>query len=347
MSVKDVIFSIKVLMRKASFIIKKISTFLMVDMWNIDIDTLSKRKKRGVRMLKVLILMLKTFSAEKIGLQAKSLSYLCTMSIVPFAAVIFALSGGFGLDDIIREFLQENISNEPMFNMLTNAADNIIDTASTGLFGVISAGCFIWMVLWMMICVERVFNNVWRIKINRNFFKSFSVVTTILVLLPFVLVLFFSGSVVYSHILDLLVPNKIAFSNSIKSFFSWFIFCISAVLILSVMYKYIPNIKVKYRHAWWAAIFAGIVFTLLQYLYLETQVMVTRQSSVYGALAAIPLFMVWLNWGWTIVLYGAELSYALQNVEKRNLSDEVLDEKLRSIRKSGKNRTTDVTEIIN
>jgi len=58
----------------------------------------------------------------------------------------------------------------------------------------------------------------------------------------------------------------------------------------------------------------------VQFLYLETQVMVAKQSAVYGVLAAIPLFMIWLNLGWSIILYGAELSYAFQNVDKHALS---------------------------
>jgi membrane protein len=48
-------------------------------------------------------------------------------------------------------------------------------------------------------------------------------------------------------------------------------------------------------------------------------------SAVYGVLAALPLFMVWLNLGWTIILYGAELSYAFQNVDKMGITNEQLD----------------------
>jgi Ribonuclease BN-like family. len=47
-------------------------------------------------------------------------------------------------------------------------------------------------------------------------------------------------------------------------------------------------------------------------------VMVAKQSAIYGFLAALPLFMIWLNLGWTIVLYGAELSYSFQNVNHLN-----------------------------
>jgi membrane protein len=87
------------------------------------------------------------------------------------------------------------------------------------------------------------------------------------------------------------------------------------------MYKYIPAIRVHTRHAFKAAVIAGIGFTAVQYLYLETQVMVAKMSAVYGVLAALPLFMIWLSIGWTIVLYGAELSYSFQNVNHLNLNE--------------------------
>ena len=84
------------------------------------------------------------------------------------------------------------------------------------------------------------------------------------------------------------------------------------------MYKFIPAARVRTRPAFKAALIAGIGFTAVQYLYLETQVMVVKQSAIYGFLAALPLFMIWLNLGWTIVLYGAELSYSFQNVNHLN-----------------------------
>ena len=83
---------------------------------------------------------------------------------------------------------------------------------------------------------------------------------------------------------------------------------------LSAMYKFIPATYVNYRYALKAAIWAGIAFTLLQYLYLETQVMVVKLNAVYGAVAAIPLFMIWLRFGWLIILYGAQFSYSFQKV---------------------------------
>ena len=87
------------------------------------------------------------------------------------------------------------------------------------------------------------------------------------------------------------------------------------------MYKFIPNAEVKYSEALRAAIPAGIAFAIVNYMYLETQVMVTRMSGIFGAFAAVPLFMVWINIGWFIILIGAELSYAFQNVDNYNIED--------------------------
>ena len=67
--------------------------------------------------------------------------------------------------------------------------------------------------------------------------------------------------------------------------------------------------------------FPAVAFTAVQFMYLETQVFVTRLNGVYGTFAAIPLFMIWLNISWNIILMGAELSYAFQNVDTYNLED--------------------------
>ena len=73
----------------------------------------------------------------------------------------------------------------------------------------------------------------------------------------------------------------------------------------------------RYKHALIAALFSGVIFCAFQYLYLETQMFVSRLNAVYGVIAAIPLFLIWLNYSFQIVMYGAQLTYALQDEEQR------------------------------
>ena len=132
--------------------------------------------------------------------------------------------------------------------------------------------------------------------------------------------LFFSGSIIYSNLLES-IGLDIKSMESFSSFLGWVIFYIVATFTFSAMYKFIPNARVMYSNALRSASIAAFAFTVLQYLYLGTQVFVTRLNMVYGAVAAIPLFMFWMNFGWFIILFGAELSYAYQNVDNYNIDN--------------------------
>ena len=274
-----------------------------------------------IKDLRVLVVTIKTFSAEKIGFQAVALSFFCTMAAVPFMAVAFAITGGLGLEDTLKQLLVSNIPNQQAVDTLFGYAQNVIDTAQSSPVGLVSALLFTWLVLWMMMCVESVFNNVWRVNKSRNIFKRLTFYLVIMGLSPFVVLLFFAGAIVYSNVLDILVPD-VAYSENIKNFLGWVVFAAVSVMTFSAMYKFIPNHYVRYKDALKAALLSGVLFTILQYLFLETQIFVSRLNTINGAVAAIPLFMFWLNFGWFIILIGAELSYAFQNVDNYNLDTE-------------------------
>ena len=317
---------VDVILRWISIWITRIVRFLTHDLWLINEQDFSRWKARLVRDAKTVVLMVNTFSTQKIAYQVTALAYRSMMAVVPAIAIGFYLTDGLGLRDRFVQIIQTNLGDERIVGTLITAADNIVSTAESGLFGFISMFTFVWIVISMMITVRSVFNNVWKVERDPNFFKMVGVVIGITILAPFVVIIFFSGSVVYSHVLDLLFPQKLFFSDHLKSFVSWLMFTGIIVLILDTMYKYIPGTRVHQKHALKAALISGIVFAGVQFLYLETQVMVAKQSAVYGVLAALPLFMIWLNIGWTIILYGAELSYAFQNVDQHRITIEKLDQ---------------------
>ena len=107
----------------------------------------------------------------------------------------------------------------------------------------------------------------------------------------------------------------------VKTILTWVLFAAVVTFTFSAMYKFIPNEDVRYGCALIAAVPAAVAFAVMNYLYLETQVLVTRLNAVYGAFAAVPLLMVWINIGWFIILIGAELSYAFQHVDDYNIED--------------------------
>ncbi len=299
----------------------RLKRFIRDDIWTLEMDELSKARARFIKYLKVMLITIKTFSSEKIGFQAVALSFFSTMSVVPFVAIVFAITGGFGLADKLKGFLYGYFENsQAIIDTILGFADNIITTAQSSMMGLFSALLFVWIVIWMMMSVERVFNNVWRVQKSRNLIKRLSVIMAMLFVSPFVVLVFFGGSFIYSHALGYLGLNMESLS-AFKTILTWALFGVVAVFTFSAMYKFIPNAKVEYGAALRAAMYSGIAFTIMQYVYLETQVFVTRLNGIFGAFAAVPLFMVWINIGWFIILIGAEISYAFQHVDNYNIDD--------------------------
>ena len=299
----------------------RLKNFFRNDIWELDLEELSKARARFIKYLKVGAITIKTFSSEKIGFQAVALSFFSTMSVVPFVAIIFAITDGFGLAETLKELLYQYFTNsQQTIDVVLGFAQNIINTAKSSAVGLVSALLFAWIVVWMMMNVEKVFNNAWRVPKSRSLIKRISVILAMLFVSPFVVFVFFGGAMMYSHALTSLgldVEDLTIF----KTMLTWILFAAVAIFTFSAMYKFIPNAKVDYANALSAAIPAGIAFAVVNYLYLETQVMVTRMNGIFGAFAAVPLFMVWINIGWFIILIGSELSYAFQHVDNYNIED--------------------------
>ena len=317
---------LKVIARWISIRTGRFIHFITHDIWLLDEDDFTRRKGRLVKDAKTILLMMNTFSDQKIGYQITALAFRSMLAVVPAIAIGLYLTDSLGMRELFEQVITLHLGDSDLQDNLLTAADNIVTTAHSSLFGFISMASFLWIVIYLMISVRRVFNNVWKVEKDGKVARMIGVVIGVTILAPFVVIIFFSGSVVYSNVLDFLFPDRFSATQHIKSLASWLMFAAVSVMVLAAMYKFIPATHVHSRCAFKAALVSGLVFTGVQYLYLETQMMVAKQSAVYGVLAALPLFMIWLNLGWKIVLYGAELSYAFQNVDQYSISEEKLDE---------------------
>ncbi|MCR5519100.1 MAG: YihY/virulence factor BrkB family protein [Bacteroidales bacterium] len=290
---------------------KDIKELFTDKIWGMETDFATKAWRSLVSFIRIVRKTFDSFAEHRMGFQCVALSYFVTLAIVPLVAFIFFVSKGLHIADKLETLLTQLLPNNlDLVNIAIEKADNILKVAHSGPVGVVSALMFLWTIIWLMFQTERVFNNVWGIrKIPRKTYKRFGFYFGLLFLIPFLVIIFCYGIAAYTNAVSLIGLD----ADYLMRFVSWLLFYAVVVFTLSAAYKYIPACKVVYRHALVAAIFSGIFFCAFQYLYLETQVFVSRLNAVYGVIAAIPLFLIWLNFSFQIIMYGAQLTYALQD----------------------------------
>lgn len=291
-------------------------------LWTIDTTGEARWWRHMVRFFKLIRITFSSFMQNRMGFQCVALSYFFLMAIVPLVAFIFAIGGGLGIEDKLAEYMYVLVPSYPdLVDRVLDKANNIVNQAQSGIVGLVGALGFIWTIIWLMFQVERVFNNVWGIlKIPRKIYKRFSFYVGVLVLSPFLVLIFGSGIAYYTNLTNLigLDLGDVRFLPKILGYLGFYVL---VAFTLSAMYKFIPAVKVKYTYALKSALVAGLFFVLFQYVYLEMQVLVSRLNSVYGVLAAIPLFLIWMNFSWQIIIYGAELTYGFQHVDSYHIPE--------------------------
>lgn len=275
-----------------------------------------------MRLVRIIRITIDSFFGNKMGFQCVALSYFSLLALIPLFGLVFAVALGLGLPDNISGIIFRIFPANPEFaGLVIEKAEVILESVKAGGTGIISAFLFVWGVVWMMFQVERVFNNVWGIsRIPRKIYKRFGYYILMLILIPLIIIIFGAGIAFYTnlpHLFGLDVSNL----RFIIIFLGYVVLYCITVITLAAMYTFIPATKVYFKNAVKAASIDAVVFIVFQYIYLELQVTVSRLNNIYGIIAALPFFLIWMNTSWQIIIYGAELTYGFQNVEKYNSHD--------------------------
>jgi membrane protein len=294
-------------------IIQNIRHFFEKDIWKISVKGKHPVFSFLVRQGRILFVAVKGFNSSKIQLRASALTYYTMLSIVPVLAMIFGISEGFGLKDYVTEILTERLQGQQeILGYLLNFVEGYLGRVNGGVITGIGFVFLFWSVLKVMGNIESSFNNIWQVKKSRMITRQFTDYIAMLVVAPVFLVIAssfnvsqlqsISGNIPFLHYLD----SVLRIIMTILSYtLIWFVF--------TLIYIVIPNTKVKFIPALIAGIISGTMFQLLQWGYVKFQSLLTGYGAVYGTFAALPLFMMWLDLSWLIVLLGAEISFAYQN----------------------------------
>ncbi len=298
--------------------VAKFIDFLTTDIWRIRASKLSGRKSFWIRQLRTILLAIRGFGEDQCQLRASALTFYSLLSVVPVVAMAFGIAKGFNMDKLLEERILESLQGqEEVATRIIEFSHSFLENTQGGLIAGVGIAVLFWTIIKMLGNIESSFNDIWGIKKSRSFGRKFSDYLSIMLICPILLIMSSSITVIIASqvtmIMDKLsflgpVADAIVFSLKILPY---------AVLwgVFTFVYMFMPNTAVKFRSAFVAGIIAGTIYQGVQWAYINFQVGVSKYGAIYGSFAALPLFLMWLQVSWLIVLFGAEVSFAEQNVE--------------------------------
>ncbi|MEG1648628.1 MAG: YihY/virulence factor BrkB family protein [Rikenellaceae bacterium] len=295
--------------------IRRLINFISHDIWQ-------QNANRGTLLnfiigeIKVFIVTFSNYGRHQIAVRSAALTFYTIMSIVPIMAMVLGISKGFGIDSKVVAYLQNSFGHyQSIFDQISIFANSFLENSKVGIFAGISVIVLIWAVLMVSYNIEESFNHIWEIKKKSSISRRVSDYIAIVILLPILYT-------IYNSVIDYIDTGFVKILSS--SDFMLFVYKTTLTFVsytivwmmFAVIYMLLPNTRVKFRAAFHAGVLAGTGYLIFKALYFYFQTSVSNYSVIYGSFAALPLFMLWLSICWQIVLFGAELSFAYQNLAR-------------------------------
>ena len=302
----------------------RVMTFITKDVWRLRLDDYPKHIARLLKYLRVCLVAFLRFNEDKVHLRASGLTYYTLMAIVPILAMGFGIAKGFGYDKDLEQKLIENFSEqEEVLNWIISFARNMLDNTKGGLIAGIGLAMLFWSVMKMMGNIESSFNDIWQVKKGRSYVRQFTDYLSFMLIAPVFIILASGGRVFVATQLGMITSSiDIVNLRPVVAFLMKLFPVLMTWLLFTLIYVIIPNTRVNFMSAFLAGIVAGTAFCVVQWFYIIAQMGMSRYNVIYGSFAALPLLLIWLNTSWLIVLLGAEISFARQNVDQYEMKNE-------------------------
>ncbi len=250
---------------------------------------------------------------SQILVHAAALSFKSTLSLVPILALIFSVGKGFGVQEIIEPIIMQNLVGGGVANDIFPQVLKYVENTNVKALGTIGLIFILYTAISMVSDVEEAFNLIWSVKRARSLYRKFTDYLSVLAIGPIFLGVMLSVSpLLSSHTITQKLMEYGLFAGAF-GFFLKAIPWLASIIVISLLYLFIPNTKVKLQSALVAGVIAGLCWQLNQILFIKFQIGVARYNAIYGTFATVPILLLWLQAGWVIVLTGAILSNACQN----------------------------------
>lgn len=252
--------------------------------------------------------LISRFGIDRCSENSAALTYMSLFALVPLLTVMYTMASAIpafqGLEVQIESFLFENLVPETGSDIQDYLSDFSQQAKNLTGFGI--AFLVITAIL-MLRNIEKAFNQIWRTRGNRSPVSSFLLYWAVLSLAPVTIGLALGISTYLASFADMVVSIDITGVGA-------YLLKLAPILLntagFTLLYAAVPNCQVPLRHALVGGFAAGLAFNVARFAF--TKLMVgSSYAFIYGAFAAVPLFLLWIYLSWNIVLMGAVLVHSL------------------------------------
>ena len=293
--------------RKTIEQVKRFIQFLQHDLWRIDLVHDTKLHAFGIEVLRVTHLVVKGAKDDNCKLHASALTYATLMAMVPFFVILFSISGVIGFASA-KESLMEWSAEMPQIQEGVQSLISMVEKVDMGTLGVFGGVIFLYIIFKLLSGIEESFNQIWGVQSSRTIADKAQNYLSVLVVTPILMLL--------ANFISIKLAAFSGQSQWLGSFVK-ILLQLAPVLLMTVAFvavlMFIPNTKVTFRAALIGGFTSAFLAIVLQVLMVKVGIGVTRLSKIYGTIAYIPIFLFWLQMSWAILLFGAELAFAIQN----------------------------------
>jgi len=299
--------------------------FLKTGVWLLPEEGLSRAGLFFLKSLRVLLLAFRGFGRDQCAVMASAMTFYSLLSVVPVFAVVFAIAKGFGYDKRLQvQLLVDFPEWSDMLVQVFRFSDVILEKTSEGILAGLGIALLLWSAVKLIGSTEVAFNRIWKVRKSRTIARQFTDYLAFAIVCP--LIFFMASSLTVTLAARVKsIAEGVAWWGIPPTMFHVLLEVLPLALIWALfafVFIYMPNTKVRPGPGILAAIAAGTVYHLTQWVYITFQVVVAKSNAIYGSFAALPLFLIWLQVSWLIFLMGAEIAFALQNVETHGFPEE-------------------------
>ncbi len=289
--------------------IKKFIHFLQHDLWRMDMGSNSKIRAFGVEILRVTHLVLKGVKEDNCKLHASALTYATLMAMVPFLVILFSIGKAIGFTTAEELILQYSVANFPeQLQTFISELLKMVGGIDPAKLGGVGGVAFLYIIYKMLSGIEESFNQIWGVQASRGITDKIRNYLSVLVITPaLVLVSNAASATITAYI------GKVDWLGPVVTL----VLQLAPIFVLSLafvaIFMFLPNTRVTFKSAATGGFVSALMIVVVQIALISLGRVIFKKFAIYGSLASIPVFLFWMHLNWTILLFGAELAFAIQN----------------------------------